>query len=138
MKASIWTLIVWIALVVIGGSTNTSTPSDETQKPVPPPPNGQPPKRKEKPAIVPLVRLIHSSHGQGVYMIEPLPRNTSGVPNATAFPCGGTGKGRTHLLSSPGSYTMMQWRGNKASDNGSCRVRISTGTRRLRGYYRIR
>lgn len=61
-------------------------------------------------------------------LIEPIARNYSVLLfNSTKAPCGGSPKGKTHLLSSPGGQTVIQWQINEISENGYCKIRISEG-----------
>jgi len=61
-------------------------------------------------------------------MVEPLQRNdTSAQIGASKAPCGGFAKGMSKLLASPGTSTLVQWRVIVPSENGTCKIRLSTG-----------
>ncbi len=61
-------------------------------------------------------------------MIEPLQRNdTAASSNHSKAPCGGYIKGMSHLLAYPGASTLVQWHILTPADNGTCRIRLSSG-----------
>jgi len=61
-------------------------------------------------------------------LVQPLQRNYTDIRySSTKSPCGGYPKSDSHLISSPGTATMVQWRTIIPRDNGTCRIRISQG-----------
>lgn len=62
-----------------------------------------------------------------MYLVQPYERNGTEGANSSVYPCGGLPKGKTHLLITPGSYSIIQWRTVKSSPSGMCAVRLSHG-----------
>lgn len=58
------------------------------------------------------------------FVVQPLPRSNSLTKSP---PCGGAPKGKSHLLSEPGSFNPISWQILTPS-LGKCSVRLSYGT----------
>jgi hypothetical protein len=62
-----------------------------------------------------------------MHLIEPYSRNGAESANSSVYPCGGLPKGKTHLLITPGSNSIIQWKTVKSAPEGKCLIRISHG-----------
>ena len=62
-----------------------------------------------------------------MYLIEPYPRNGTESANSSIYPCGGLPKGKTHLLITPGSYSIIQWKTVKSAPEGKCLIQVGHG-----------
>ena len=70
-----------------------------------------------------LVSLISCQAAPNGYIVEPIPRDNMKT-FTTNPPCGGIPKGKSHLLSEPGSINPIAWKITSPS-SGKCMVKIS-------------
>ena len=61
-------------------------------------------------------------------MLYPVPRLHTKHDLKDVEPCGGMAKGKSHLLSEPGSLNPISWMVKSADGDGICQIRLSDGT----------
>jgi hypothetical protein len=70
--------------------------------------------------------FAYAQAGPDAYLVQPLPREKMSYLSLTP-PCGGVPKGKTHLLTEPGSLNPVSWKIVTASES-ECALRLSYGT----------
>ena len=62
------------------------------------------------------------------YLVQPIPRQVDAMAKLSSPPCGGIPKGKSHLLTEPGSLNPMTWLVREPAPAGNCSVHLSVGT----------
>ncbi|CAG9319667.1 unnamed protein product [Blepharisma stoltei] len=75
-----------------------------------------------------LVSIVSAETNPEAIIIEPLPRVDSQPSLIGHPPCGSSTKGKSHLLSDPGSLNPISWLVKTPSPTGNCTLRLSHGT----------
>ncbi|CAG9326276.1 unnamed protein product [Blepharisma stoltei] len=75
-----------------------------------------------------LVSIVSAETNPEAIIIEPLPRADSQPALIGHPPCGSSTKGKSHLLSDPGSLNPISWVVRTPSQAGNCTLRLSHGT----------
>lgn len=78
--------------------------------------------------ILILIACVSAQSLPEAIVIEPIPRTSTDPKLIGHPPCGSSTKGKSHLLSDPGSLNPVSWIVRSPSLTGNCTLRISHGT----------